>query len=259
VVVKGHVPRMAVLHFPCWLVEEGVVEVWSWGSHLGSARLSTCAGEAPAFVVAETLLSFPRCILDSHVTQWNQKNEFCSAHTLVKEVWVSVGRPCCRALEDLGASQAGCELECLVKHVATEMTSRSIQLNVDANDTVARTIQAVGETSATRTEALGSGEVDSRRACYFVHPVLLDLAYATGRHLRQKQSLGYEDRATARENRSRESGDLEGRWESIATVCLLHAGSAHDGCSAVCHTALLVKEMAVVHLAHVCGCWTHSA
>jgi hypothetical protein len=72
--------------------------------------------------------------------------------------------------------------------------------------------------------------------------------------------LNCASRATALENRSRASGDLEGRWESVATACfedLLHAGSAHDDCSAVCHTALLVEEMAVSHLAHVCGCGTH--
>ena len=63
-------------------------------------------------------------------------------------------------------------------------------------------------------------------------------------------------------NRSPESGDLEGKWELSATARfegLFGAGSRFDDCSAAWHTALLVELMAVVHLGHVCGCWTHSA
>ena len=70
-------------------------------------------------------------------------------------------------------------------------------------------------------------------------------------------------RAAALENRSWESGDQEGRWEWIATACFeslpCDGSGLQNDCSAVCHTALLVEEMAVLHLAHVCGCWTHSA
>jgi hypothetical protein len=142
------------------------------------------------------------------------------------------------------------------------MASQSIRLNLVLNDMVDRTNQAVGETSARRKGALGSGGVDFHRTCYTVRPVLLDSAHATGRHLRQESMLNCAGRAVVLENRNRETGDLEGRWESAGRACfegLLGAGLQNDDRSAVCHNARLGEEMAVLHLAHVCVCWIHSA
>jgi hypothetical protein len=142
------------------------------------------------------------------------------------------------------------------------MASQSTRLNLVLNDIVDRTNQADGKTRERRKGALDLGGVGFYRTCYTVRPVLLDSAHATGRHLRRESMLNCAGRAAVLENRNQVTEDLEGRWESTARARfegLLDAGLQNDDCSAACHNARLEEEMAVLHLAHVCVCWTHSA
>lgn len=138
-----------------------------------------------------------------------------------------------------------------------QQTSRP---NAAASDRIDRTNLAAGETSARRMGPVDCAGADFHRMCCIVPHVFQGSLRATGRHWRWESMLNYVGRVTAAEKRNREIGDLEGRWEWLARGCfagLLDTGRQHDDCSAVCHTALLVEETAVLHQAHVCGCWPH--
>lgn len=140
------------------------------------------------------------------------------------------------------------------------MACQSIPPNSAVNDVVDRTSRAGEERNAKTTGRQDSEVVGSHRTCYSFHPVLLGSEHANGRHWQRESLLNYVGRAIALGNRSRETGNQEGRWEWAARACcagLLDAGSEHDDCSAARHTELLVEETAAAQLVHVCGGWTH--
>jgi hypothetical protein len=158
-------------------------------------------------------------------------------------------------------SQADYAVECWAGHVVAEMACRSSRPNSAVNVVVVdRTNRAGEETIVKRTGPRDSEAVDSHKPYYRFHLGLLGSGHANDRHWQRGLLVSCVGRATALGNRSRETGDREGRGEWTATACfagLQDAGSEHAGCSAARHTERLVEETAAVPLARVCGCWTH--
>lgn len=170
-----------------------------------------------------------------------------------------VGKAGCTPPEGLTVSQADYAVECWAGHVVAEMACQSSPPNSAVTVVVDRTNRAGEETNVKRTGPRDSEAVDSHKTYYRFHLGLLGSVYASDRHWQRGLRVNCVGRATALGSRSRETGDLEGRWEWTATACfaaLQDAGSEHAGCSAARHTERLVEETAAVPLARVCGCWT---
>jgi hypothetical protein len=174
-----------------------------------------------------------------------------------------VGKACCTPPAGLTVSQADYAVECGAGHVVAEMACQSSPPNSAVNGVVVvvdRTNRVGEETTVTRTGPRDSEAVDSHKTYYRFHRGLLGSVHANDRHWQRGLLVNCVGRATALGNRSRETGDREGRWEWTATACfaaLQDAGSEHAGCSAARHTERRVEEeTAAVPVARVCGCWT---
>lgn len=171
-----------------------------------------------------------------------------------------VGKACCTRPEGPTVSQADYAGECWAGHAVAAMACQSSPPNSAVNVVVDRTTRAGEETNVTRTGPRDSEAVGSHKTHYRFHRGWLGSVHANDRHWQRGLLVRCVGRATALGNRSRETGDREGRWEWTATACfagLQDAGSEHAGCAAARHTERLVEETAAVPLARVCGCWTH--